>query len=72
MPSSNRLRASMPKPVASPWPAQASDQNSMIATKPILVPSTSISLPPPAYITAYATRNDDCSNENCSLLIGMS
>ena len=42
----------MPTLVASPWLAQASDQNTMIARSPARVPTTSISLPPPAYITA--------------------
>ena len=52
MPSSRRLTASMPILVASPWLAHASDQNTMISSSPALVPSTSISLPPAAYITA--------------------
>ena len=72
MPSSSRLAASMPTLVASPWLAHASDQNSMIARNPVRVPTTSMSLPPPAYITAYAIRNEDCRNENCALLTGMS
>jgi len=52
MPSSRRLTASIPTLVASPWLAQASDQNTMMARRPARVPTTSISLPPPAYITA--------------------
>ena len=42
----------MPTLPASPWLAQASDQNTMITVKPRRVPSTSISLPPPAYMSA--------------------
>ena len=62
----------MPTPKASAWLAQASDQNSMMTVKPRRVPSTSKSLPPPAYMTAYATRNADCRCENCSFETGMS
>ena len=52
MPSRNRLTASVPTLVASPWLAQASDQNTMMTVKPRRVPRTSISLPPPAYMRA--------------------
>ena len=41
-PSSSRQAASMPKLVASPWPAQASDQNTMMIVKPRRVPSASM------------------------------
>ena len=49
-PSRKRLSASDPKPLASPWPAHASDQQIMMRTKPRRVPSQSMSAPPPAYI----------------------
>ncbi len=52
MPSRRRLTTSMLKLVARPWLAQATDQKSMIASMPMRVPTTSMSLPPPAYITA--------------------
>ena len=52
IPNRNRLTASNPKVVASPWLAQASDHHTMITRKPCRVPSTSTSLPPPAYISA--------------------
>ena len=42
----------MAKLVASPWAAHATDQATMINANPVRVPSTSISLPPAAYITA--------------------
>jgi hypothetical protein len=51
-PSRKRLTASVETLAASPWLAQASDQNSMMTVNPRRVPSTSISLPPPAYISA--------------------
>ena len=51
-PSRNRLAASIQKPVASAWLAQASDQKTMMTANPRRVPSRSISTPPPAYISA--------------------
>ena len=52
MPSRNRLRARVPTLTASPWLAQARDQNTMMTVKPRRVPRTSISLPPPTYMKA--------------------
>ena len=51
-PRSSRQAASMPKLVARPWLAQASDQNTMMIVKPRRVPSTSSSRPPAAYMKA--------------------
>src|SRR5690242_12680446 len=55
-PRSRRLADSMTKLVASPWLAHASDHHTMIQTNPARVPSVSISLPPAAYMIAYAIR----------------
>jgi hypothetical protein len=71
-PSSSRKTASVARFPASAWPADASDQNTMIAVKPARVPSTSANFPPPAYISAYVMRKAVCSSENCWLLTGMS
>ena len=49
-PSKNRLIASIQNPAASPWLAQASDQNTMITKNPRRVPSASMRRPPPMYI----------------------
>src|SRR6478672_741809 len=45
-PSKNRLAASMAKFSASPWLAQAIDQNTIIRKNPRRVPRASLSLPP--------------------------
>src|SRR6185437_9048410 len=52
MPRRKRLAINMPNPVARPWLAQARDHQSMMNKKPVRVPSTSRSLPPPAYMPA--------------------
>ena len=58
-----RRRASR-TPVARLWLAHASDQKTMITRNPRRVPSRSISTPPPAYISAYASRNIELSAPN--------
>src|SRR5215475_6563954 len=52
VPSRNRLIARARKLAANAWLADASDQNTMMTTNPRREPSTSTSLPPPAYINA--------------------
>ena len=44
------------------WLAQAIDQNTMMTRNPRRVPSRSMSTPPPAYISAYASRNTEFSS----------
>jgi len=51
-PRSRRQAASMAKLVARAWPAQASDQNTMMMVKPRRVPKRSSRRPPAAYMNA--------------------
>jgi hypothetical protein len=72
MPSNSRLAASMMTFVARPWLAHASDQKIMITVKPWRVPRTSMSLPPPRYISPYVTRKAESRNAFIWLEMGMS
>jgi hypothetical protein len=71
-PRRKRLTISDRKPVARPWLAEAIDQPIITISRPRRVPSRSTRAPPPAYMTAYASRNAACSWENCVLVSGMS
>ena len=53
-------------------PLTVSDHQTITIRKPRRVPSASTSLPPPAYIKAYATRNAACKREYSVLEIGKS
>ena len=59
-------------PAARLWLMQASDQPSMMTRNPRRVPRRSTSAPPPAYISAYASRKHEFRNPNCVLVRGMS
>ncbi len=47
----------MNRPLANPWLAQASDQNTMMMANPRRVPKKSSNFPPTRYIAPYAAKN---------------
>ncbi len=51
-PSISRPNPNIKTPVARPWLAQASDEKTMINTRPRRAPRMSLSFPPPMYMKA--------------------